>query len=129
MTVSTEFSTTEQAYLGHDNPVSIIPYSNYSERTNWDMAATIDVIVSADLVSSVATGDDIVMKASVNPTIVFFNQVLIKKVLVWQIHMVVGMFTGIAAGEYKLRVIIEDAVNTNGIVIADDLLVTVVDVP
>jgi hypothetical protein len=124
-----ELSSNEQAYLGHDNPVSITPYSDYNDRTNWDMVATIDVIVSADLVSSVATGDDIVMKSSANPTIISFNQVSVGGVLEWQIHMVVGMFTGIAAGEYKLRIIIEDAVNTNGIVITDDLLVDVVDIP
>jgi hypothetical protein len=124
-----EFNTNEQAYLGHDNPVSITPYSDYNDRTNWDMVATTKVVVSADLVSSTVTGDDIEMDSSANPTIISFNQVSVGGALEWQIHMVVGMFTGIVAGAYKLRVIIEDAVNTNGIVIADDLLVDVVDIP
>ena len=118
--------TNEQTYLGHDNPVTIVPYSDYGARTNWDMAATTKVVVSADLVSSVATGDDIEMNSTDDPTIISFNQDADD---IWQIHMVVGMFTSIVAGEYKVRVIIEDAVNTNGIVIADDLIVDVVEIP
>ncbi len=125
----TDFLTNEQAYLGHDNPVSITPYSDYSTRENWDMITTTSVTVSADLVTSVATGDDIVMTSAANPTVVFFNQVDVDGVLIWQIHMKVGMFVGIVAGTYKLRVIIIDPTNTNGLVVADDLLVDVVDVP
>ena len=125
MTVGTELSN-EQTYLGHDNPVSIIPYSDFGERTNWDMVATTKVVVSADLTSSVVTGDDIEMNSTDDPTVISFNQ---DADSIWQIHMIVGMFTAIVAGEYKLRVIIEDATNTNGIVIADDLIVDVVEIP
>jgi hypothetical protein len=47
----------------------------------------------------------------------------------WQIHMKVGLFVGIVAGSYKLRVIIINPDYTNGLVVADDLLVDVIEVP
>ncbi len=120
------YTTNELAYLGLDNAVSIIPYSDYSDRVNWDMSTTTRVDVSADLTTSVATGDDITADSTNDPTLVWYNQ---DADGVWQIHMKVGLFVGITAGEWKLRVSIVDAVNTNGVVIADDLLVTVVDIP
>lgn len=126
MTECTEFTTAESVYLGYDNAVSIIPYSDYSEQINYDMTNVTIVTVSADLTSSVTTGDDVVTDSDAVPLVVWWNQ---DSGGVWQIHMKVGLFVGIAAGSYKLRVAITDPEHTNGLVIADDLLVDVVDVP
>jgi hypothetical protein len=129
MSVSTS-TAVETVYLGHDNLVTITPYSDYSARINWDMSATTKVIASADLVTSVTTGDDITVNSVDDAALVTFGQVTNDAGdLEWRINMKVGLFTAIVAGAYKIRVIIEDPVNTVGVVIADDLLVTVVDVP
>ena len=119
------FTSAEQVYLGHDNVVSIIPYSDVSARTNYDMSAVTLVEASADLVASVTTGDDITADSDDVPATVWWNLVGTE----WQIHMKVGLFTGITADSYKVRVVITDPDNLNGLVIADDLLVDVVDVP
>ena len=126
MTVCTGYTNNEQAYLGHDNAVSIIPYSDYAARTNYDMTDVTLVEVSADLVTSAATGDDVAVDSDDFPAVVWWDQDADD---VWQIHMKVGMFASIVAGEYKLRVVLTDPDYTNGIVIADDLLVDVVDIP
>ena len=120
----------EQVYLGHDNVVSIIPYSDVSARTNFDMTAVTLVEASADLVSSTTTGDDITASSADSPVTIWWNLVTTTTgEQEWQIHMKVGLFVGITAGSYKLRVIITDPDNLNGLVICDDLLVDVVDVP
>lgn len=116
----------EVTYLGHDNAVTIIPYSNYAERENYDMSAVTLVTASADLTSSATTGDDIAVDSDDSPTVVWWDQDADDN---WQIHLKVGLFSGIAAGSYKIRVVIIEPSNSNGIVIADDLLVDVVDVP
>jgi hypothetical protein len=120
------YTTTETVYLGHDNAVSIIPYSDFPARTVFDMTAVTLVAVSADLITSLTTGDDVTTDSDDVPITVWWNQ---DADGIWQIHMKVGMFVGIAAGSYKLRVVITDPAYANGLVIADDLLVDVVDVP
>jgi len=126
MTECTLFSTPETLYLGHDNAVTIIPYSDYSVRTNYDMSNVTEVTSSADLTSSVATGDDITASSDDAPITIWWNQ---DADGVWQIHLKVGRYVGITAGSYKVRVIIVEPSYPNGIVIADDLLVDVVEIP
>lgn len=121
------FTLTELVYLGHDNIVSIIPYSDYINRTNYDMTYVTEVTASADLLTSVATGDDITASSTDSPVTIWWGQVGADNE--WQIHLKVGLFVGIAAGSYKIRVVIVDPDYPNGLVIADDLLVDVVDVP
>lgn len=116
----------ETVYLGHDNVVSIIPYADVATRTNYIMDTVTEVTASADLVASVATGDDITASDADVPVTIWYDQ---DADGIWQIHLKVGLFVSMVAGAYKVRVVITDAVNTNGLVIADDLLVTVVDVP
>jgi hypothetical protein len=120
-----EYNAAELAYLGHDNALSIIPYSDYAERVNFDMSTTTEVTVSADLVTSLVTGDDVTASSGDAPVTVWWNL----DDELWQIHMKVGLFVGIVAGSYKLRVIIINPDYTNGLVVADDLLVDVIEVP
>jgi hypothetical protein len=126
MSECSEYITTTELYLGHDNSVSIVPYSNMTERINYDMTAVTSVTASADLVSSVATGDDITASSEDVPITVWWDQDADD---IWVIHLKVGLFVSIVAGEYKLRVVIIDPAYPNGLVIADDLLVTIVDIP
>ena len=123
MALCSDFTTSEKVYVGYDNPVSIIPYSDYTDRVNWDMSNTTKVIVSADLTTSTVSGDAIVVDSAVSPTMVKFSQ---DAGSIWQIHMIIGMFPAIVSGAYTVRVIIYDPDNPNGVVIGDDLLVTVV---
>lgn len=84
------------------------------------------VAASADLVTSVVTGDDITADSDDAPVVIWWG---LDADNVWQIHLKVGLFIGIVAGTYKIRVVITDPNYTNGLVIADDLLVDVVDIP
>jgi hypothetical protein len=120
------FTTPEEVYRTRDNSVTIIPYSDYSALVNYDMTNVTQVIVSADLVTSTTTGDDYTADSVTNPTEVWFNQ---DADSIWQIHMRIGQFAGIVAGSYKIRVIIIEPTYPNGLVIADDLLVDVVEIP
>lgn len=120
------FTTTTELYLGHDNAVTIIPYSDLIAQENYNMAAVTAVTAAADLLTSVTTGDAIPASSVDNPVTISFDQ---DPDGVWQIHLKVGLFVGIVAGEYTVRVIIVDPTSPNGLVIADDLLVTIVDVP
>jgi len=120
------YTSAELLYLGHDNAVTIVPYSDYSTRTNYNMASVTEVTASADLTTSTTTGDDVTASSDDAPITVWWNQDAND---VWQIHLKVGRFVGITAGSYKVRVIIIEPNYPNGIVIADDLLVDVVDVP
>jgi hypothetical protein len=126
MSECSEYITTTELYLGHDNSVSIVPYSNMTERINYDMTAVTSVTASADLVSSVTTGDDITAASGDVPITIWWDQDADD---IWVIHLKVGLFVSIVAGEYKLRVVIIDPAYPNGLVIADDLLVTIVDIP
>ena len=121
-----EYTTTTDLYIGYDNSVSIVPYSDITNRTNYDMTEVTEVTASADLVSSTAIGDDVTASSDDIPIIVWWDQDADN---IWVIHLKVGLFIGISAGEYKVRVIIVEPDNPNGLVIADDLLVTIVDIP
>ena len=123
------FTTSTEIYKGHDNVITIVPYSNMADMVNYDMTGVSEVTVSADLVDSVATGDDITASSTDFPVTVWYVQDIIDGETLWVINIKVGLFVGILAGEYKLRVVIIEPGAPNGLVIADDLLVTVVEVP
>lgn len=120
-----DFQTVTDVYLGHDNAVSVIPYSDISTRTVYDMTNVTRVDASIDLITSVATGDDITASSDDVPTTIWWEQVGTE----WRIHFKVGLFVGVAAGEYKLRIILYDPTHTNGLVLTDEVRVDVVDVP
>jgi len=124
--MSCESTITELAYLGHDNAVTIVPYSNYTDGVYYDMSAVTLVTVSADLVASIATGDDVTATDATIPAVISYTLVGTQE---WNIVIKLGMFVGITAGSYKLRVTITDPTHPNGVVVADDVLVDVVEIP
>lgn len=127
--MSCDFETTTEVYIGHDNAVVVIPYSDITERINYDMTEVTEVTASADLTTSVIEGDDITASSADVPITVWWTQVDVAGTLEWRIYLKVGLFVGITAGEYKVRIVIIDPTYSNGLVLADDLLVDVVDVP
>ena len=112
-------------YLGHDNAVTVIPYADVAERTVYDMSLVTEVQVSADLLTSTSQGDDITASSTDAPVTVWWELVGEE----YRIYMKVGLFIGIAAGEYKLRIILFDPTHTNGLVLTDCIEVTVVAAP
>jgi len=123
MTLCSGFSVNETVYLLRDNPVSIIPYSDYSKRIVWDMSGTTDVLVTVDNVDSTTPGDAIEVSSSSSPSLI---QIIDDGEGGWQINMLIGMFPALTVGEKRVGVVIYDTLNTNGIVVVDDLLATVV---
>lgn len=122
-----DYELVTNAYLGHDNTVTIVPYSDLPERVLYDMAAVTEVQVSADLTTSVTTGDSIAASSDDVPITVWWEQ--IGTTDEWRVYMKVGLFPSISAGTYKLRVVFIEPTFTSGLVIADDLIVEVVDIP
>lgn len=120
-------------YKSRDNAITVVPYSEYALRTNFDMAAVVRVVVNADAVTSTTTGDSFVGDSDVDDTIVWWAEVEnAEGVDEWRIFAKVGMFTGIVAGEYTVRITIFDNTHINGLVIPStdtDLIVTIVDLP
>ena len=123
MTLCSGFSVNETVYLLRDNPVSIIPYSDYRKRIVWDMSGTTDVLVTVDNVDSTTPGDAIEVSSSSSPSLI---QIIDDGEGGWQINMLIGMFPALTVGEKRVGVVIYDTLNTNGIVVVDDLLATVV---
>lgn len=123
--MSCDFETATEVYVGHDNSVVVIPFSDITERVNYDMTAVTEVQASADLTASVATGDDITASSNDVPVTIWWSQTGTE----WRIYLKVGLFTGIAEGEYKLRIIIIEPSYPNGLVLTDDLRVNVIGVP
>lgn len=124
MSCSSEVS---ELYLGHDNTVTLVPYEDIIARDYLDMTNVTQVNASLDLLTSTVTGDDITASSSDVPTTIWWEQ--IGTTDEWQIHIKAGLFVSVAAGSYKMRVIIVSPTYANGLVIADDILVDIVDVP
>lgn len=114
-------------YIGHDNAVTVVPYSDISARTYYDMTTASQVTASADLTSSIVGGDNYTASSDDIPTTIWWEQVGTTEE--WRIHLKVGLFVGIPAGEYTLRIIIIDATHTNGLVLTDTTRVDVVGAP
>ena len=122
MTECVSYTSVETLYAGHDNAITIIPYSDYPERTVYDMTDVTLVTASADLVDTVASPST--ADSDDAPTTIWWNQVGEE----WRIHLKVGLFVGITEGSYVLRIVIYDPTHINGLVIADDLRVDIVGV-
>jgi len=112
-------------YVGYDNAVTVVPYADIAERTVYDMSLVTEVQVSADLLTSISQGDDVTASSNDAPVTVWWELVGEE----YRIYMKVGLFIGIAAGEYKLRIILFDPAHTNGLVLTDCIEVTVVAAP
>ena len=119
------YESVNYVYLGYDNAVSVVPYEDIAARVVYDMTAVTKVDASIDLTDSIASGDDITASSDDVPTTIWWEQVGTE----WRIHFKVGLFVGAAAGEYKLRIILFDPTHTNGLVLTDDVLVTIVGAP
>lgn len=119
------YESVSSVYVGYDNAVTVVPYSDIVARTVYDMTLVTRVDASVDLLTSTTIGDAVTASSDDAPTTIWWEQVGTE----WRINFKVGMFVGIVAGEYKLRIIIVDPTHTNGLVIADDILVTVVAAP
>ena len=120
-------------YKDRDNAVTIIPYSNFAELTNYDMTAVTRVVADADVAGDEIVGNSIIGDSDVVPLLVYWNDdTLVEGTPEWRIYCKVGLFTGIAAGDYTLRITLYDPTHPNGLVLPDSdsaLLVTIVDFP
>lgn len=125
--MSSSFDTTTTLYLGYDNAVTLVPYSDIVERTYYDMSNVTLVRVVADDVLSTTTGDGFTALSSDIPATVYFEQV--GTTAEWRIHIKVGLFVGITAGTYNLRVIAVEPAHPNGLVLTDNTKVIVTDIP
>jgi hypothetical protein len=122
-----DYQTISTVYLGYDNAVTVVPYEDITERVYYDMSAATTVTVTADPSPNVTQGDAISATSDDAPTTVWWEQVGTTEE--WRIHMKVGLFVGMVAGDYTLRIIITDAGHLNGLVLTDSVAVTVVDTP
>lgn len=127
MSTCSTFDTVTTLYLGYDNAVTLVPYSDITERVYYDMAAVTSVTVIADSTTSTVTGDGITATSADVPNVVSFEQVGTTDE--WRINAKVGLFTGITADTYKLRVIAVEPAHPNGLVLTDSVQVVVTDVP
>jgi hypothetical protein len=114
-------------YLGHDNAVTVVPYEDITARTYYDMSDVTLVTVIADSITSTVTGDGISATSADVPTTVWFEQVGTTDE--WRIHIKAGLFVGMVADTYDLRIIVTDTGHPNGLVLTDSLQVAVIDVP
>lgn len=125
--MSSSYETTTTLYLNYDNAVTLVPYSDIVERTFYDMTNVTLVTVVADRTSSTTTGDGITMDSDDVPNVVDFSQVGTTDE--WRINVKLGLFTGIDADTWKLRVIATEPAHPNGLVLTDDVQVKLVDIP
>ena len=119
------YDTVSNVYLGYDNAVTVVPYSDINEGTVYDMTNVTEVQGSADLLASVAQGENFVASSDDVAITIWWELVGTE----WRIHLKVGLFTDIVAGEYRLRIILFDPGHTNGLVLTDSVLVNVVATP
>lgn len=127
MSTCPTYEDTVSLYLGHDNAVTLVPYADIIERVFYDMSAVTLVTVAADSTSSTTPGDAITMDSDDVPAVITFAQEGTTEE--WRISVKLGLFTGITPDTYKLRIIATEPTHPNGLVLTDDVLVTVVDVP
>jgi len=128
--MSTSCEPVSTVYLGHDNAVTVVPYSDIAERIVYDMSAVTEVRASVDLLTSSSQGDDITASSNDSPVTIWWE--LVNEGLPteeYRIYFKIGLFVGITAGEYKLRIILFDPSHANGLVLTDSVLVTVVPTP
>ena len=119
------YESISTVYLSYDNAVTVVPYEDITARTYYDMSGVTLVTVIADSTSSVTTGDGISATSGDAPTTVWFEQVGVTDE--WRIHMKVGLFVGMIADTYTLRIIVADVGHPNGLVLTDAVKVEVKD--
>ena len=119
------YESVSTVYVGFDNAVTVVPYSDITARTVYDMSTVTEVTASVDLSTSVTTGDDITASSNDNPTTIWWDQTDGE----WRIHFKIGLFVGIVAGTYDLRIVIIDTAHPNGLVLTDSVPVVVVGAP
>lgn len=120
--------TTSKAYLGRDNTVTVIPYSDVAARTNFDLSTATRITAAADLVDSAVSGDAITADSDVDADVVRWAEVDGE----WRIHLVPGRFTDMVPGVYNIEVVIYTPDYPNGLVLEDSesaLRVEVVGTP
>jgi hypothetical protein len=121
------FAPEHQLYLGRENAVTVVPYSDYAERTNFDMLDVTRITCDADLntdTNLIIPGDAIQAASDDVPALVS------KDVTtgVWLIHAKVGLFTGITAAIYSLRFTLYSPTYPNGFVLPDGGSLLLVDI-
>ena len=121
-------------YKGRDNAVTVIPYSDLSALVNYDMSdPTTRVLTNADILYDEIVGNSVVGDSAIDPLLVYWDDdTLVNNVPQWRISCKVGLYTGIVAGTYTLRITIFDAAHPNGLVLPDtdeQLLVIIEDLP
>ena len=121
-------------YKGRDNAVTVIPYSDLSALVNYDMSDPITrVLTNADVIDDTIVGNSIIGDSNIDPLLVYWNDdTLVDGSPQWRIYCKVGLYTGIVAGTYTLRITIFDAAHPNGLVLPDtdeDLIVIIEDLP
>ena len=119
-------------YKDRDNAVTVIPYSDLPNRVNYDMAAVTKVVANADLLTSTTVGDSIVGDSTATTAVFWNDDTVIDGVPQWRIYCKVGLFTGIQAATYTLRITVFDPDHTNGLVLpgSDKFLhIIIVDLP
>lgn len=121
-----EYEVVTKVYVGRDNSVVIVPYSDVAARVPYDMTDVTLVEVFADLKSSTVTGDAITADSTDVPQTITWSE---QSASEWHIDIRVGRFVGITAGEYNLRVVLTDPDTPNGVVVANDLRVDVIGAP
>lgn len=125
--MSCDYETITTLYLGYDNAVTLVPYSDITDRVFYDMANVTNVTVVADSTDSTVTGDGVTMDSDDVPQVIWYEQVGTTDE--WRINIKLGLFTGIVPDTYKLRVIATEPAHPNGLVLTDEVQVIVVDVP
>jgi len=119
-------------YKDRDNAVTVIPYSNMTERVVYDMTAVTRVVANADLLISTTVGDSVVGDSDVTPAVFWNDDTLVDGVAQWRIYAKVGLFSGIQAAEYTLRITLYDPSHPNGLVLPGtdtSLYIVVRDLP
>lgn len=112
-----DYITPVKLYLSRDNAVTVVPYSDYSERVNYDMTAVTRVVANADLLNDVTVGNSVTGDSDTDPNKVFWDNN--NTANEWRIYAKVGLFTGIVAGTYTVRITIYDPNHPNGLVLPD----------
>ena len=120
-------------YIGRDNAITVIPYCDFANLVNYDMTAVTRVVANADLINTSVVGDSVVGDSAIDPSLVWWDEVTNDDgEQEWRIYCKVGLFTGIAAATYLVRITIFDPAHPNGLVLPETdstLQVTVVGLP
>lgn len=110
-----------ELFLGADNALVVTPIEN---GLPMDLSTTTDVVVAADPEGSTVTGDAITASSSLQAN----NVVVSDADGTWRVYAKLGNFTGMVAGDYRVRVTVFNATHPNGLVVLSDYPITIKDV-